>query len=58
MSYIRKTEDEFEIQGNYGLGFEYVTTEISFKDAKQQLKTYKESEPGIQFKIEKKRVKK
>ena len=57
--YIRKTEDEYQIHGNYGYGhgFEEVTCETSWKDAKEQLKCYRENEPGIPFKIVKKRVK-
>jgi hypothetical protein len=59
MAYIRKTEDEYEIQGNYGTGcgYECVTVEESWKNAKSQIKEYRENEPGIPFKIVKKRVK-
>lgn len=58
MAYTRKTIDEYEIQGNYGYGqgFECVTTEETWKAAKEQLKCYRENEPGIPFKIVKKRV--
>jgi hypothetical protein len=55
--YIRKTEDEFEIQGNYGFGYEMVTTETNRKDAREQIETYRASEPGIPFRWVKKRVK-
>ena len=54
--YIRKTEDEFEIQGNYGQGWECVTTETTRAVAKAQLKCYNESEPNP-HRIIKKRVK-
>lgn len=59
MAYVRKTRDEFEVQGNYGYGhgFEMVTTEETRKDAKEQLKCYRENEPGIPFRIVRKRVK-
>ena len=56
MPYIRKTYDEYEIQGNYGQGFECVTTEETYKDARAQLKCYRENEPGTTFKIVVKRV--
>ena len=60
MAYIRKTVDEYEIQGYYGpqYGYEMVTVEETYKDAKAQLKCYRENEPGVSFRIVKKRVKK
>lgn len=57
MAYKRKTEDEYEILGNYGLGYELVTTETTWKDARAVLKEYRENEPGITFKCVKRRVK-
>jgi hypothetical protein len=54
--YIRKTEDEFEILGYYAQGWELVTTETNRKDARDQLKCYRENEPGVPFKFVKKRV--
>ncbi len=44
--YKRKTVDEYEIQGNYGQGWEMVTTESTRKEAKAQLKCYNENEPN------------
>lgn len=59
MAYVRKTEDEYEIQGCYHpYGWEYVTTETTRKDAREQIKCYRANEPGIAFKIVKLRVKK
>jgi len=55
--YKRKTVDEYEIQGNYGQGFECVTTEETRAAAKEQLKTYRENEPQYSHRIVKKRVK-
>lgn len=56
--YIRKTKDEYEIQVNYGpYGFECVTTEETRKAAREQLKCYRENEPGYAMRIVKKRVK-
>jgi hypothetical protein len=55
--YIRKTEDEFRIMGNYGQGFEEVTCEVTRPLARSTIKDYRTNEPGIPFKIVKKRVK-
>ena len=56
--YQRKTFDEFQIQGNYGYGFEEVASEATLTEAKQRLKEYRVNERGISFKIVKKRIKK
>jgi hypothetical protein len=56
--YKRKTKDEYHIQGNYEYGFETVTTEETFKQAKDQLKCYRDNEKNISFRILKVRVKK
>ena len=56
MAYIRKTRDEWEIQGNYGQGWECVNTETSQQDAKRSLGEYRSNEPYL-FKVVKKRVK-
>lgn len=55
--YIRKTEDEYEILGDYGQGWELVTTETNRKDARETVKTYRANEPGVPFKWKKRRVK-
>lgn len=56
MAYKRKTEDEFQIHGDYGYGFEEVTCETTRKDAIQTLKDYRENQPQAVFKMVKKRV--
>ena len=58
MAYIRKTEDEYEIQARYpwNKGWEMVTVETTWKAAKEQRRCYRENEPGIPFRIVKKRV--
>lgn len=56
MAYIRKTEDEYNILGNYGQGFELVTCEVTWSLARKTIKTYRENEPGIPFRIQKERV--
>lgn len=49
----RKTRDVFEVHGNYGYGhgFECVTAETEYSEAKQRLREYRENEPGVPFKI-------
>ena len=56
MAYVRTTEDEFQIHGNYGQGYEELTCETTWKEAKQCIKDYRENEPGVQFKIVTKRI--
>jgi len=55
MAYIRKTRDEWEIQGNYGYGWECVNTEETWKDAKRSVAEYRANE-SAPFRIVKKRV--
>jgi hypothetical protein len=43
MAYKIKTEDEWEIQELYPGGWEVVTTESSYKEYKENLKTYREN---------------
>ena len=56
MSYKRKTEDEYNIQGFYSGQWETVTCEETRKAAIKQLKCYRENEPYA-FRIKKCRVK-
>lgn len=56
--YQRKTVDEYEIQGNYGSGWEAVTAEENRKAAREQLKCYNENERQYPHRIVKKRIKK
>lgn len=55
--YVRKTKDEYEIQGYYGgqYGWECVTTEETWKEAKEQVKCYRDNEP-YSFRIRTKRI--
>ena len=57
MAYKRKTYDEWEIQGDYGQGYERVTTEATRMEALSQLRCYQTNEPMYSFRIKKKRVK-
>lgn len=45
MAHKRKIIDTFEIRGNYGAGWDCVTTELTLYDAKNQLRVYNENEP-------------
>ena len=45
MTYVRKTRDEFEIQGNYGHGWETVVTEENVAVARDRLNIDSTNEP-------------
>lgn len=49
--YTRKTRDVWEVQGNYGQGWECVTSEESRKDAKERLREYRDNEPMYAHRI-------
>lgn len=53
--YQRKTFDEWEVQANYGDGWDVVTTEETRKEAYEQMKCYDENEIGVPHRIVKKR---
>lgn len=52
----RKTRDEWEIQGNYGYGWETENTETTRHDAVRSLREYRANGPG-QYRIVKRRIK-
>lgn len=58
MAYIRKTYDEWQLQGNYGYGdgWELLCAEDSRKECRERLKEYRENEDG-NYRIVCKRVK-
>ena len=56
--YVRKTVDEYHTQGNYGCGWETVTIDDNYADAKQMLRDYRENEPEYPHRLIKKRVRK
>ena len=58
-TYQRKTRDEWEIQGCYDgqHGWECVTTENKFREARVRLREYRDNEPGIPFRVKCVRVK-
>lgn len=41
MPYQRKTRDVWHILVNYGHGWEHETTEMSWREAREQLRTYR-----------------
>lgn len=43
MAYIRKTVDRWDIETNYGYGWETECSEYTWKEAKQTYKEYKEN---------------
>lgn len=56
--YQRKTIDEIVIQGNYGYGWDDLTTEESMAEARKTLRTYQENERNAAHRIIRRRVKK
>jgi hypothetical protein len=46
MTYQRKTRDEFELQGNYGHGWECLTTEDTLAECWVRLREYRDNEGG------------
>ena len=43
----------YEIQGNYGMGWEYLTTEDTKEEAIEMLECYDENEPNFRHRIKK-----
>lgn len=58
--YQRKTTDEYEVLANYGYGdgWEIVTSEKTFSEARARLREYRDNEPGVPFKLKVSRYKK
>ena len=52
----RTTRDEWEIQGNYGYGWDVECTEDNSKDARQRLREYRDNGTGL-YRIVKRRIK-
>lgn len=55
--YIRKTKDEWELQGDYGYGWEYLSSYDDHQEARTDLRAYRENEPDYLHRIMKRRVK-
>lgn len=58
MAYERKTIDTWELQLNYGYGWEYTLTEFTRKEARARLKEDRENQPQYPARLVKKRVRK
>lgn len=58
MARERKTIDEFDIQVDYGEGYETLHCEPTRWAARQSIKEYRANEPGISFRIKKHRIRK
>lgn len=56
--YQRKTTDEIVIQGNYGYGWDDLTTEVSMPEARKTLRVYQKNEQNAAHSIITRRVKK
>ena len=56
--YQRKTTDEIVIQGNYGYGWDDLTTEASMPEARKTLRVYQKNEQNAAHRIITRRVKK
>lgn len=56
MAYIRKTVDEYELQGWYGYGWETLLSEDSKQEAYAQKRCYDENEPSVPHRVKKVRV--
>lgn len=56
--YVRKTVDVWELQLDYGFGWEKTLTEYTRKEARERLKEYRENQPQYPARIVKKRVRK
>jgi hypothetical protein len=58
MAYIRKTRDEYNVQGYYdpSTGWEDVCAEDSYREARARLKEYRENEPQYAHRIKVRRV--
>lgn len=54
---MRKTKDIYILMSNYGYGWDEELTEDTYKEAKEQLQTYRENCPHARYKVVKKRVK-
>jgi hypothetical protein len=49
--YIRKTRDEWQIHANYGQGYEHECSYDKFKEARDDIKAYRENRPEYQYKL-------
>ena len=57
MAYTRKTYDTWQLWTNYGYGWEHETTELSWREFKEQRRCYREACPGVAIRLKRKREK-
>jgi hypothetical protein len=55
--WVRRYRVEYDIEGDYGQGFELLTCEDTYPEARRQLKIYQEIAPGHEYRITPRRVK-
>ena len=55
-AYKRTTRDEYDVEGCYAGGWEPVTAEDTYREARARLREYRENEPGTAFRIVKHRI--
>ena len=55
MAYQRKTADYWEVQGDYGQGWETVCADPRRPVARQNLREHRANEPGVLLRLKKKR---
>ena len=59
MAYVRKTYDQYDIETNYGYGWEVECSESTLQEARQTKKEYIENARGlIGIRIRKRRIRK
>lgn len=58
MTYIRKTIDEYDIEIKTSEGWEVVDCQPTRKNAQTSINTYRQEQPGYEYRIVKHRVKK
>ena len=47
MAYVRKTRDRWDIETNYGYGWDVECSEYTWEEAKEQLRTYRANITGL-----------
>lgn len=59
MAYIRKTCDRYDIETNYGYGWDVECSEDTLKEARRTVKEYEENARGLLgIRIKKRRIRK
>lgn len=58
MKYVRKTVDTWELWTNYGQGWGHETTELSWREMREQKRAYRENCPGVRLMVKKRRERK